>query len=359
MNQLVAPYMSALKRYWPTRNNKKLSLRQSQKNVDCQFEKFVEAQGERPLLVIKERDVGLFSLFLQVINTLLCKEEQSLQCDVVVDFSGHQAYFTGTNTWDECFESLNGLDSSVEVSLRRVQKHYGRRVKQMRFWDLFGSIYRVDSGLFWSASYYPLFNSTSAEHHISHKQIPTDSDRQRANKVIGRYIKVNRGLLEKRDAFVADHFKGKRVIGVQFRGTDARHDSRRTIPSYERFHRVIRDEISNIDSDTDVVIFVASDEQAFVDDIRGQFHNVVSAEVLRDEGGVVEGRGPRKWLMPNFIERDRKGALEGVMLDYLLLCRSQVLIHNFGGLTNAVLLTEPEIKSVLISEGYLEPFTKN
>jgi len=40
------------------------------------------------------------------------------------------------------------------------------------------------------------------------------------------------------------------------------------------------------------------------------------------------------------------------MLDYLILCRCDYMIHSLGSVTNAVLLTRPDLKSELIGAQY-------
>ena len=59
-------------------------------------------------------------------------------------------------------------------------------------------------------------------------------------------------------------------------------------------------------------------------------------------------QAPYSFLGGQKIGKDIKEALKGAIMDYLIICQSDVLIHNLGSLSNAALLTNPSIKNVLI-----------
>jgi hypothetical protein len=121
----------------------------------------------------------------------------------------------------------------------------------------------------------------------------------------------------------------------------------RTVTLYEVFIKTIKDQlIGRID---DPVIVVASDEQQFIKTITSKLSKVKSYETLRhEEGEAIYGKGPLGYGMPSFISKDQKEALKGAVMDYLIICQSNVLIHNLGSLSNAALLTNPSIKNIEI-----------
>ena len=137
------------------------------------------------------------------------------------------------------------------------------------------------------------------------------------------------------------------VIGVQFRGTDARKDGRRVVPSYEVFIEAINNQL-NKRTDNPVIV-VASDEQLFIETVKKRFPNVKHYEAARHQSGsTFEGEGPLGCLMPKFIADNKNDALKGAVMDYLIISMADVLIHNLGSLSNAALLTNPRIKSIRI-----------
>jgi hypothetical protein len=55
------------------------------------------------------------------------------------------------------------------------------------------------------------------------------------------------------------------------------------------------------------------------------------------------------WTMPAYVAASSDAAArsgEEVVIDYLLLCRSDVLIHNGSGIPRTVMLARPELASI-------------
>ncbi|MCP4128415.1 MAG: hypothetical protein GY753_15340 [Gammaproteobacteria bacterium] len=327
-------------------------LRLAEKELDDRFAEYARRTRKKALLIIKERDVGFFSLFLQIVNVLICVKSQGLDCDLVVDFGDKQSYFTGGNTWLDYFEPLPLVARSpvAATDIERVHAHHGSHLTHMPYWDTYGIVYKVADGLFWTGSYYPKFTEKCSAMHINHRWLPSRPEREEAASVIREKIQLNPEVRQERDAFVAQHFAGKSVVGVQFRGTDAREDGRRVIPSYDSYLDMIKRELGDLDGET--VIFVASDESSFVEEMKRSFDSVVAIDTIRhdpsDQG--VTGRGAAGWRMPSFIEKGKQPALKGAIMDYLLLSECDVMIHNLGSLTTAVLLGNPKMKTILIGE---------
>ena len=167
------------------------------------FSKDASRFGEKPLLIIKERDVGFFSLFLQVMNTLLCIKEEGLNCTVNVDFGDAQSYFTGSNTWTDVFEQFpSEYESSTSDKKDCVNRDFKKRINQADIWDYAGAIYKPEKGLYWSGSYYPRFTPQSSDVHITHTRVPTKPERQRASEIIKRHIFLRKDLQSELDQFI-------------------------------------------------------------------------------------------------------------------------------------------------------------
>ena len=71
---------------------------------------------------------------------------------------------------------------------------------------------------------------------------------------------------------------------------------------------------------------------------------VIAYDSIRHKSGELAGRGPRGKVMPAYLTRDRDLAAksgEEAVIEYLLLCRCNYLVHNDSSIPRAVLLTIP------------------
>jgi len=92
-------------------------------------------------------------------------------------------------------------------------------------------------------------------------------------------------------------------------------------------------------------IFVASDAQSPIDQMRERFgERVIVHDSLRHEDGELAASGPNGGIMPAYLTRDRDQAArsgEEAVIEYLLLCRCDYLVHNGSSMPRAVMLTVP------------------
>jgi hypothetical protein len=236
--------------------------------------------------------------------------------------------------------------------LRLIDQEYEKRTSQVGCWDEEGVVYSTEPGVFWTASFYPKLKPGARSKFISHHGTPSLQERVRASKVIEKYLLPRSETQEEFNRFKEQNGIKGDVIGVQFRGTDAREDHRRMIPSYEVFFEAIEDQLKGRDDDP--VIVVASDEQAFVRAIENKFRNVKSYHAPRHEAGEqYKGKGPQGAMMPKFVTDNKNAALKGVVMDYMLICLADVLIHNVGSVSNSALLTNPKIRSIRLGPNVL------
>ena len=145
---------------------------------------------------------------------------------------------------------------------------------------------------------------------------------------------------------------GCHVIGVHARGTDAA--SAQEIREFRQGSLVLARYVGQIErlleARPGATIFVASDEQSSLDYLVEAFGDrVISYDTLRHQGGEAAGKGPSGWIMPAYIAGDRDAAArngEEAVIEYLLLSRCDVLIHNGSSLARTVLLNAPQMPHV-------------
>jgi hypothetical protein len=95
---------------------------------------------------------------------------------------------------------------------------------------------------------------------------------------------------------------------------------------------------------------VATDDQRSLDFMFESFPGrVIAYDSHRHAGGEAAGRGPTGSLMPAYVVEDRSIAArngEEAVIEWLLLARCAVLVHNGSSLARTVLLKNPGIPDV-------------
>ena len=175
--------------------------------------------------------------------------------------------------------------------------------------------------------------------------------RQLASEIVRDYIRPRPYIAEKAELFAREHMAGQYVIGVHIRGTDAidlpgrfvRRPGAQIRTCCAILRRLLR-------KHPDAIILAASDTQDFIDRIRRVFGSrVISYDSIRHEGGDLVGKGPLGGSMPAFLTQNPDKAAqsgEDAVIEYLLLCRCNYLVHNLSAIPRAVLLTVPDMPEI-------------
>ncbi len=268
----------------------------------------------KPVLVLgcpaEENDAGFFAEFGSVLGMLehydRCK---FLYAGAAVDFGSGGFYFDsahGANWWEYYFEPLgaqpHGATSSRDVRSPRP----GTRMLTRRERDVLAQ---------------------RAENRLS---------RSKGHALIARYVRVRREIIAKVDAFAGANFTGRHVIGVHYRGTDKIREAPRV--SYEAARASVEVQIGRARAGT-ARIFVATDEEAFLDYFRGVFPQMVCAfDALRSLDGrrLHDGAG----------NNHRKG--EDALIDCLLLSRCDQLVRTESNLGLCAAFFNPDVPQILL-----------
>ena len=296
--------------------------------------------------VICERDTGLFSLVQQVIaNIPWAIQEERVP---VVYFGAKTCYWTpkgyrGRDTvWEYYFEPVVATHPTASIPPRI------REVIARDHPSPFKVGYPVETQSFVSGHFgdHPsLVGKTLSIPYLWDD--PSDALRLTASRLIHRFIRPRAYVQREADVFVQSYFRGRPVIGVHARGTDA------TSKQEVREHRqgslrlsVYADEIARLLIARPMAkIFVATDAQASLDYFKERFGSrVITYSRIRHVSGEAAAVGPTGWIMPAYIAADRDRAAqngEEAVVDYLLLSRCQHLVHNGSGLARTVLLAMP------------------
>jgi len=306
------------------------------------------SQMPRVLHVIRERDVGLFSLIQQAMaNIAWALHEGRLP---IVDFRHRAAYWTPDghrgrdSVWEYYFEPVvRDLPSSAvpHSVTRAIERAYPDQ-------DELGSF--VTSNAFVSNHFgdHPRLRGIAPAVPYTTGN-PDRPLREWTSTILRRFVLPRAHIIERVDAFFDAHLSGGEVIGVHARGTDA--VSARETRAYRqgslnlaRFEQTLRELMK---ARPDATIFVATDAQASLDRLQNTFGDrVVAYDAVRHVAGEAAGSGPTGCIMPAYITADRSTAAqngEDAVVEYLLLSRCVHLVHNGASLATTVLLRNPSM----------------
>ncbi len=243
---------------------------------------------------------GLYAQFTVILGLLEhCEAWAQVYAGARVDFEDQGLYYDaafGRNSWEYFFEPID-MGRESQAGERRI----GLR-EQYRF-----------------------------------AQRGEDMPRPSAHALISRHIHPKPHVQRKVDSFVRAHFAECHVIGIHYRGTDKWIESPR-VP-YEEVCAAVRSAIAAIESDR-YRLFVATDEQGFLDCMLNVFGNKVT---FWDTRRSVDGT-------PNWVDGEnnyKKG--EDAVIDCLLLSQCQQLIRTASSLGYCATLFNPAVPVVLVS----------
>lgn len=305
-------------------------------------------RSPRVLHVIRERDVGLFSLIQQVMaNIPWALHERRLP---VVDFRDRVAYWTpdghrGANSvWEYYFEPVvPGLPQSAvpETVIAAIEQAYPDQTHLGFFAtkEAFVSNHFGDHPSL--AGIAPAVPYTTGN--------PDGELRHWTSAILQRFVRPRAYVTAKADAFFDEYLAGRDLIGVHARGTDA--VSTRETRAYRQgsldFGRFEQEIDVLLTQSLDAKVFVATDAQASLERLRSTFgERVIAYDAVRHVDGEAAGSGPTGCIMPAYIAADPATAAqngEDAVVEYLLLGRCAHLVHNGASLATTVLLRDPRI----------------
>lgn len=298
--------------------------------------------------IICERDVGLFSLIQQVVAQIPWALQENR---IPIAFLGErctywnpEGYAGADNVWEYYFEPVLKdypaaiIDPKTAV---RIRADFPQHLKIGRFID---EVHWVSNNF---GDNIRLIGKTIR---IPYEWAdPSVRVRKRTAEVIEHYVRPRNYLQEKVGEFASAHFRGHFIIGVHARGTDSIGDGeqrafRRGSLVLERYLKKIQ---RILNGQPEARIFVATDDQRTLDWFIGCFGDrVIAWDSLRHEAGPASGQGPTGWLMPAYISNDPAQAArngEEAIIEYSLLRKSNLLVHNGASLARTVLLAQPEL----------------
>ena len=262
------------------------------------FTPFMGEASDKPFVILGCRNSGMFSIFCNVL-ALVKYYDQGYYRGIEVNFEDKGLYYIpslGKNWWNYYCEPISLGEK--------------RKVKYVRSTPPFSKP--------WEA-----FKHTS---------------REEAFALIQKYIHLKPHIQNKVDNFEKVHFMNYFAICVHYRGTDKRPDSLQD--SYERIVREILN-VMKKNGDLKYKIFVATDEQPFLDYMIGLFGN----KVCFYEDALRSTDGKPLHISLNY-DHYKNG--EDALIDCVLLSRGNILIRPDSNLSRWSEFFNPNIPVKLL-----------
>ncbi len=169
-------------------------------------------------------------------------------------------------------------------------------------------------------------------------------DLTNAPRLFEKYLCIQDSILEKCDRFCREHFEGRTVLGVHYRGSD-KMSATGEAPAIEfekMRHLIARHLAENPRLDC---LFVASDERAFVDYLEREIKSV--PVTYRANTAYAQGRLPS--FRTDLVGGDPYVSGEEALIDCLLLARCDTLIKTASILSGWSKIFNPRLRVIMAS----------
>jgi hypothetical protein len=301
-------------------------------------------QGCRYLLIMNRPRAGFFSSFIQVLGELHYCEKNDIT--PLVFFGNNWVYWQrggyrgSRNGWAYYFEPVSsislqdliGLDEQYLESCNIFdfeEKNIIPNKNPEHVYDLSrcGHIKIPDN--ITVVNKWPEF-------HLGTRSF-LEENREEANRLIGRFIKIHEDIVTKVNAFYSSHMKGEFVIGVHFRGVEHRLE-------VEQWHNLefatedrYSDEIDKVlGSHPDAKIFIATETEATLNYFLDQYGDrCVYYNSHRSPGESSP-----------HIEFGGAEIGDEILIEALLLSKTDIFIHGISNVAFAVLALNVQLSHV-------------
>lgn len=254
---------------------------------------------QQEYIVYKGNNIGFFAI-VNIVMGILDEFDQRRWAGVKVDLGRAGQYYDskmGPNWWNYYFQPL------------QVGKNTGR-IKDNPNGDYYG-IYTL-----------------------------CRMSRQRGHYLLNKYIKIKPFVHRLVNNFYDKNLQGAYLIGIHYRGTDKGSEAAKV--GYENAFRAVQNKINALHGKP-YKIFVATDEQNFLNAIKSKFSNIYYTNSARSTDGT-----------PLHYAHNRSPFKQGLecLIDALLLARCNTLIRTASHLSNTSAMFNPNIEFISLNTHY-------
>ncbi len=170
-----------------------------------------------------------------------------------------------------------------------------------------------------------------------HRDAFKQMTREQGHALCAKYVQLKPALEQKVREYTEKNFKDFFVVGVHFRGTDKRREAKRM--PFAQVFREIHAAIAKLSSDR-YKIFVATDEQQFLDEIQAEF---------KDRILYIDAKRSTDGKAVHFAEKDQYKIGEQALMDCLLLAHTSFLVRTVSNLSFCTLYFNPTLPFVTVN----------
>lgn len=165
--------------------------------------------------------------------------------------------------------------------------------------------------------------------------------REVAAQLVKKHIHIKPHIQKKIDAFVAEFFLNKYVIGIHYRGTDKYKEAPRI--EYE----TVFEEIDNhIPQGETYALFIATDEADFLEMAQKRYGDCVIS--------IEAHRATNNGLGVHFANKNNYIVGEEALMDAGLLSRCDLLIRTSSSLSLWSTYFNPDLPTILLNQRYMK-----
>jgi hypothetical protein len=290
---------------------------------------------EKRILLVLPRMQGFFSLVFQAVGQAHLAEKKGVV--PVIYFNKHCPYWSDAgyndarNVWEYYFEPLSDCDVEKLFALPRktlealsfrefVELSTGTRTDVTdRYSDVIE--YRSPIGICFERSF--------------------------VHGLFEKYLKIKPSISRKLDEFCDAHFSSQPVLGVHYRGAEKTQGKVKDWVIARKDHDIkafyLREMQRHLRKYPSRRIFVATDSQDFLDDAKSMFGEAVFFR------NAIRLAKTEEVIGLHFSEEAKvNGPILGeeVLLDALILSRSNFLIHGISNVSSAALFFNPSLRHI-------------
>lgn len=269
--------------------------------------------GQKKLVIgCHQSKAGLFSMFFCALNNIAWCEKNNVVPVVYWDdkcvYYSDKGHNGGKNVWEYYFEPVSWESYRPNDEIRKA--------------------FRDPDNQSINVLQHPVYDKAIRdEAKVEH--------RKNVNKLIQKYVKIKRPIMDKVELFYQKNMVGKKNIGIHIRGTDKVKEV-----GAARLEDIVTVANNIAKAIPDAQFFVATDELQLLTRITPLLNGkVISYDVTRSDS-----------KKPLHLSNKNNPALgEEVLIEVQLLSRCDMFVHTYSNVASAVLFFNPDLKNFVIA----------
>lgn len=247
-------------------------------------------------------------------------------------------------------EYQNGKYAGIEIQFEDAGCYYNP-AKGLNWWNYYFAPVKIGNSNDKNIKSYDCSelrnykSSVESNYRESKKEMP----REVANRILMRFFHLKPELQDKIDQFALQHFSDQYVISMHYRGTDKTGDVSQGYHAPRVSSETMIEQIRKHVAEKrlkDFKIFLASDEQAFVNIMEKTFPGkIITTDIKRSTNGEPLHKS-------SAYNQDPFQTGEGAIMDCWLLARGDVLIRTTSNLSLFSTYINPKMPVIDVSHRY-------